>query len=60
MATLQLSLEYIESVKIDPRNPGCIAIDCDMNNRGHEDAIAQICEQMGDDAFMEYVKNMMS
>lgn len=60
MATLKLSLTYIDHVKIDHNNPGCIVIGCDMNNRGHEDAIAQICEQMGDDAFMEYVKKMMS
>lgn len=60
MATLKLSFKYIESVKIDSENPGCIVIAGDMNNRGHEDAIAQICEQMGDDTFMDYVRNMMS
>lgn len=59
MATLQLLLSHISSVKISSMHTNCIIIDCDMNSRGHEDAISQICEQMGDSAFITYVKNMI-
>ena len=60
MATLKLSLLYIDGIKIDSKNMPSILVDCDMDNYGYEDTIAQICEQMGDEAFMDYVKKMMT
>ena len=59
MATLKLTLSYIARIKIDPHNRGCIIVDCDMNFYGYESIIAQICEQMGDDDFMDLVNKMV-
>lgn len=37
-----------------------ITLNCRMDHRDMEDTIAQICEQMGDEVFMDFVTRMMS
>lgn len=60
MSTMKLVLSNVS--KISPAwrsNSNTVTVECDMETRDMEDAIAQICEQIGDEEFLKYVKAMV-
>ena len=56
---MSITVNHIEKLIPAGGMDQSITIECDMTHRDMEDIVAQVCEQMGDDVFLEYIKQMI-
>ena len=61
MTTMKIVLSNVEKISPAYRsNENSIKISCDMLHRDMEDIMCQICEQFGDEMFLELVEKIVT